>query len=135
MVGEFAILRPLASGGMGQVFLARQESLGRLVALKVCKPEIARDPRMKGRFMAEALSLAQLAHPNVVPVVSTGEDQGYLYLAMEYVAGPTLAQVLQAIQGARPGSLASEVVARVLASPDAGDQGRPWGKGHATMDR
>src|SRR6516165_10208324 len=79
MLGEFAILRPLASGGMGQVYLARQESLGRLVALKVCKPEIARDPRMKSRFVAEALSLAQLNHPNVVPVLSTGEDQGYLY--------------------------------------------------------
>ena len=93
---------PLASGGMGHVYLARQESLGRLVALKVCKPEIARDPRMKARFMAEALSLAQLTHPNVVPVLTSGEDQGSLYLAMEYVAGPTLAQVLKAVQGAAP---------------------------------
>src|SRR5262249_9143984 len=122
VLGEFVILRPLASGGMGQVYMARQESLGRLVALKVCKPEIARDPRMKSRFLAEALSLAQLAHPNVVPVLSTGEDQGYLYLAMEYVAGPTLAQVLQALQAAPPDSLASAVVARVLASPSGLDQ-------------
>lgn len=88
------------------------------MALKVCKPEIARDPRVKSRFMAEALSLAQLAHPNVVPVLSTGEDQGYLHLAMEYVAGPTLAQVLEAIRGADPELLASTVVSRVLASPE-----------------
>lgn len=135
VLGEFAILRPLAAGGMGQVYLARQESLGRLVALKVCKPEIARDARMKNRFTAEALSLAQLAHPNVVPVLSTGEDQEYLYLAMEYVAGPTLAQVIQAIQIAPADSLASTVVARVLASPDGNDQGQAWGNGHARLDR
>jgi serine/threonine protein kinase/tetratricopeptide (TPR) repeat protein len=135
VLGEFAILRPLASGGMGQVYLARQESLGRLVALKVCKPEIARDPRMKSRFMAEGRSLALLSHPNVVPVLSTGEDQCYLHLAMEYVAGPTLAQVLQAIQGAQPDSLASAVVARVLASSDGEDQSRPWGESPAKLDR
>jgi serine/threonine protein kinase/tetratricopeptide (TPR) repeat protein len=135
VLGEFAILRPLASGGMGQVYLARQQSLGRLVALKVCKPEIAREPRMKSRFTAEALSLAQLTHPNVVPVVSTGEDRGYLFLAMEYVAGPTLAQVLQAIQNARPDSLASAVVAQVLANPEGNSDRRQWAEGHAILDR
>jgi len=136
VLGEFAIIRPLASGGMGHVYLARQESLGRVVALKLCKPEVARDPRMKNRFMAEALSLAQLTHPNVVPVLTNGEDQGYLYLAMEYIAGPTLAQVLEAVQGGRPDTLASEVVARVLANPD-GDKkdGQPGAKGHAKLDR
>jgi serine/threonine protein kinase/tetratricopeptide (TPR) repeat protein len=135
MLGEFAILQPLASGGMGQVYLARQESLGRLVALKVCKPEIARDPRMKSRFLAEGMSLARLAHPNVVPVLSTGEHQGYLYLAMEYVPGPTLAQVLQAIQAAGSDSLASTVVARVLAKADGSSDGQPAGKGCARLDR
>jgi len=136
VLGEFAILRPLASGGMGHVYLARQESLGRLVALKVCKPEIARDQRMKNRFMAEALSLAQLTHPNVVPVLTSGEDQGYLYLAMEYIAGPTLAQVLEAVQGGSPDSLASEVAARILANPGEDKKGGQAGsKGHAKLDR
>jgi serine/threonine protein kinase/Tfp pilus assembly protein PilF len=134
-LGEFVILRPLASGGMGHVYLARQESLFRFVALKVCKPEIARDPRMKRRFMAEALSLAQLTHPNVVPVLSSGEHQGYLYLAMEYVSGPTLAQVLLAIQGARPDSLASSVVAQVLAGLHGVEQNPAWGGQHARLDR
>jgi serine/threonine protein kinase/tetratricopeptide (TPR) repeat protein len=135
VLGEFTILRPLASGGMGQVYLARQESLGRLVALKVCKPEVARNPRMKNRFMAEGVSLAQLAHPNVVPVLSTGEEHGYFYLAMEYVAGPTLALVLQAIECAGSDTLASTVVARVLANPGGEDQTQPGGKGHAILDR
>ena len=73
---------------------------------------------MKSRFLAEGLSLAQLAHPNVVPVLSTGEDNGYLYLAMEYVAGPTLAQVLQSIQCSALIHLQSAVVAQVLANSE-----------------
>jgi hypothetical protein len=135
VLGGFTILRPLASGGMGHVYLARQESLSRLVAMKVCRPEMARDSRRKSRFMAEGVSLARLTHPNVVPVLSTGEDQGYLYLAMEYVAGPTLAQVLQAIQGANSESLASAVVAQVLANPDGHCQSQPWARDHAILDR
>jgi len=135
LLGEFRILRPLASGGMGQVYLARQESLGRLVALKVCRPDMVRDARIKSRFMAEGVSLARLSHPNVVPVLSTGEDQGYLFLAMEYVQGPTLAQVLQAIRGMPPDTLASTVVGRFLASPEKNDQCHPWGEGHARLDR
>jgi serine/threonine protein kinase/Tfp pilus assembly protein PilF len=135
VLGEFVILRPLASGGMGHIYLARQESLARLVALKVCKPEIARDPRMKRRFMAEALSLAQLTHSNVVPVLSSGEHQGYLHLAMEYVTGPTLAQVLLAIQNARPDSLASSVVGQVLTGLHEVKQNIAWGGQHARLDR
>jgi serine/threonine protein kinase/Flp pilus assembly protein TadD len=136
VLGEFRILRPLASGGMGHVYLARQESLGRVVALKVCKPDMASDPRIKSRFTAEAHALAQLAHPNVVPVVSTGEDRGYLYLAMEYVAGPTLDQVLQAIRTAPKDSLASTVVSRVLANCDE-ERGAnaPWVQSRARLDR
>lgn len=133
-LGEFTILQPLAAGGMGQVYLARQELLGRLVALKVCKPEFARDARTRSRFTAEGQALAQLTHPNVVPVLSTGEDQGYLYLAMEYVAGPTLAQALEAVRGSGTDSLASTVVARVLA-PSGGGDGPLHGDGHAKLDR
>jgi serine/threonine protein kinase len=134
-LGEFEILRPLASGGMGRVYLARQESLGRLVALKVCNPEVAREPRMKSRFVTEAHSLARLTHPNIVPVVTTGEDQGYLFLAMEYVAGPNLAQVLQALQCAGSDSLASAVVQKVLASSEGENHTDPSNKGHARLDR
>jgi tRNA A-37 threonylcarbamoyl transferase component Bud32 len=134
-LGEFEIVRPLASGGMGRIYLARQESLGRLVALKVCNPEVAREPRMKSRFVTEAHSLAKLAHPNIVPVVTTGEDQGYLFLAMEYVAGPNLAQVLQALQSAGTDSLASAVVQKVLACSEDENRTDPRNNGHARLDR
>src|SRR5262249_37039899 len=107
----------------------------RVVALKVCNPEVARDARMKNRFQAEALSLAQLTHPNVVPVLTSGEDQGYLYLAMEYVAGPTLAEVLQAIQRAHPDLLASDVVSQILANADECRLTQPVTGGHAKLDR
>jgi serine/threonine protein kinase/tetratricopeptide (TPR) repeat protein len=135
VLGEFAILRRLATGGMGQVYLARQESLGRLVALKVCKPDMTHDARLKSRFLAEGRSLAQLSHPNVVPVLSTGEHQGYLYLTMEYIAGPTLAQLLEAIRAAPPDALASSVVAKVLASHSEDSQSQPWREGHSRLDR
>jgi serine/threonine protein kinase/tetratricopeptide (TPR) repeat protein len=135
VLGEFEVIRSLASGGMGQVYLARQRSLGRLVALKVCRPDVAGDPRMRARFTTEAVSLAQLNHPNVVPVLSTGEGQGLPYLAMEYVAGPTLAQVIQEVRAAGPDSLASEVASRVLARREGVNAGELWSEQHARLDR
>jgi serine/threonine protein kinase/predicted Zn-dependent protease len=134
-LGEFTILRALASGGMGRVYLARQESLNRMVALKVCRYDLAADPRMKSRFLAEGLALAQLSHLNVVPVLSTGEEGGYLYLAMEYVTGPTLEQVLQAIRDSSADSLASAVVARVLADRNESRPSEVCGNGNAKLDR
>jgi serine/threonine protein kinase/Tfp pilus assembly protein PilF len=133
-VGEFTVLQGLASGGMGNVYLARQESLGRLVALKVCKPEIVRDQRLRGRFEAEGKALAKLSHPNVVPVVSTGEAQGYLYLAMEYVAGPTLAGVLSAIKAASSNTLASTVLAEMHRA-DSEKMKEASKETHARLDR
>lgn len=134
-IGEFLILRRLGAGGMGAVFLARQESLNRLVALKVCKPEIAQDSRLRERFATEGQALAQLRHPNVVPVLLTGEHEGNLYLAMEYVPGPTLADVLQAIRAASADSSASAVLAEMLREPERHAAPENWSHGPATVDR
>ena len=76
VLGGFTILRPLASGGMGHVFLARQGSLSRLVALKVCKREMARDSRMKSRFMAEGVALARLRTSECRPSLEHGRRPG-----------------------------------------------------------
>ncbi len=135
VIGEFSIIRELGTGGMGQVYLARQTRLDRLVAVKVCPPTIAADPRLRSRFEAEGKSLAQLRHPHVVPVLMTGEHQGLLYLVMEYVAGPTLDQVLAALRSASSELSATDVVTATLAGrllPTATDTSTG---GHARLDR
>ncbi len=88
-LGRYAILRLLGRGGMGVVYLARDEELGREVALKVL-PAGRHGEVARARLRREARTLAQLEHPHVVAVHDVGEAEGQLYLAMAYVAGPTL---------------------------------------------
>lgn len=114
ILGEFTLMRNLGAGGMGTVFLARQESLQRYVAVKVCKPELSDHHVLRARFEAEAQVLAQLKHPNIVPVHASGIDQGYLFLAMEYIDGPTLADVLDSLRWWPRDAQASEIVSMVL---------------------
>ncbi|MFH0947309.1 MAG: protein kinase [Planctomycetota bacterium] len=93
-IGDFTILHELGRGGMGVVYLARQESLGREVALKLLPGLSALSPTRVQRFLREASALAALRHPNIVPVITAGEEDGTLYFAMERVTGPALEQVL-----------------------------------------
>ena len=134
-LGEFTILRRLGSGGMGTVFLARQATLGRLVALKVCNPEIGSEQRLRERFLVEARAMAQLNHPQVAPVLLTGKQEGCLYIVMEYVPGPTLADVLQAVRSAPADITASAVVKEILAYPEQRPLCGCWSEGPATIDR
>ncbi|KAA3611815.1 MAG: hypothetical protein DWQ01_06940 [Planctomycetota bacterium] len=100
-LGEFQILRPLGRGGMGDIYLAKQESLDRQVALKQIRQEYLHSPTALARFGREARALARLRHPNIVAVHGFGQDAGVFYLAMEYVEGQDLAEILrqQADQG------------------------------------
>jgi serine/threonine-protein kinase len=82
----------LGSGGMSTVFLARDETLERWVAVKVMHREISDQPDQIERFRREARAVAQLSHPNVVAVIDAGEDSGYPYIVLEYVEGETLKQ-------------------------------------------
>jgi len=86
----------LGQGGMGAVYLARQLSLDRPVALKVMSRSWSRDPVFVARFVREAYAAALLNHPNVVRIYDIGEVSGTRYFSMEYVPGKTLSDVLKA---------------------------------------
>ncbi len=86
--------RKIGSGGMGDVFLARQLSLDRPVALKILASDLAGDREFVQRFLAEARAAGRLDHENIVRAVDVGEFQGTYYFAMEYVEGETLDRVL-----------------------------------------
>ena len=94
-LGACRILSQLGRGGMGDVYKAHDESLDRLVAIKVLPPQLARDREFVRRFHAEAAAIARLIHPHVVQVHSIGEDQGHHYFVMQFVDGDSLAQRLQ----------------------------------------
>ena len=93
--GKYRITRKLGQGGMGVVYLAEHILLGGRVALKFLAGDLGRDPKFIKRFRMEARAAYQLRHPNIVEVtdLDQGED-GSLFIAMEYVAGPACAAVL-----------------------------------------
>src|SRR3954454_4685101 len=97
-LGEFRILRELGRGGMGVVYEAVQESLGRHVALKVVH-HAHLDPRRLGRFRREAQAVAQLHHTNIVPIFAVGEQDGLPYYAMQYIRGSGLDVLLGSWRG------------------------------------
>ncbi len=89
---HFRIVDKLGEGGMGQVYVAEDEKLGRRVALKVLAPEMADNPHRLERFRREARALAALSHPNIVTVHSVEEDGAVHFLTMELVEGTTLSR-------------------------------------------
>jgi serine/threonine-protein kinase len=89
-LGTFRILQPIGVGGMGAVFLAHDERLDRPVALKVLPPDPALDLEAVQRFEQEGRSAAQLDHENIARVYTIGADQGFHYIAFEYIAGTTI---------------------------------------------
>ncbi len=95
--GDYRVLGKLGEGGMGEVYLARQESLGRLVALKMLPSAAAEDATAVARFRREVGALSRCEHPNVVKVLAAGEARGTHYYAMELVDGADLAQVARAL--------------------------------------
>jgi hypothetical protein len=106
---SYEVLRRLAVGGMGEVYLCRHRLLERIDAVKVLRPHLAAQPEFRRRFLREALSAARLRHPGVVTVYTADEADGLLYLAMEYVPGCDLASILDS------GRLAPARTTRLLA--------------------
>jgi len=101
-LAEFRLLRRLGGGGMGVVYEAVQEPLGRTVALKLIRPEHLYFPRARERFRRETEAVARLAHPGIVAIHTVGEAGGVPYFAMELVDGATLDSVLNAVEKRAP---------------------------------
>jgi eukaryotic-like serine/threonine-protein kinase len=97
-LGSYEIIAPLSAGGMGAVYKAKDTKLPRQVALKVLPPSFASDPDALVRFRREADVLASLSHPNVVTIHEIGQEGHTLYIAMEFVDGKVLNDVLAAGQ-------------------------------------
>jgi serine/threonine protein kinase len=94
LVGRYQIISVAGAGGMGVVYAARQSSLGRVVALKVIRPEIARVAEYRERFEREARLAASVTHPHVVSIYDVGESDDQLFLAMQWIDGDDLRGVL-----------------------------------------
>ncbi|MEZ4442748.1 MAG: serine/threonine-protein kinase [Polyangiaceae bacterium] len=140
-IDHHTILRLLGRGGMGEVYLARDATLDREVAIKVVGGPQLESVRGRGRFLAEARTTAKLNHPNIVTIHAVGEHDGRPYLALEFVSGktmrrwlaqdaPTLERALRALVGVADALVAAHdrgILHRDL-KPDnvlIGDDGRP----------
>ncbi len=120
-LGEFHLLRQLGSGGMGVVYEAEQESLGRRVALKVVRPELLFFEGARERFRREIEAVARLAHPAIVPVLASGEQDGLPWYAMELMRGRTAHEVCQFLHDRDPADLRGDDLRRTLGgSPETG---------------
>ncbi|MEX3107282.1 MULTISPECIES: Stk1 family PASTA domain-containing Ser/Thr kinase [unclassified Streptomyces] len=113
--GRYRVDARIAVGGMATVYRAVDMRLDRVLAVKVMHPALAADGVFVERFIREAKSVARLAHPNVVQVFDQGADGPYVYLAMEYVAGCTLRDVLRE-RGALQPRAALDILEPVLAA-------------------
>jgi predicted Ser/Thr protein kinase len=123
ILGGFKIERELGRGGMGVVYKGHELSLNRKVALKVLSQRLCRDEEFIKRFKREARVIAALNHPNIVNILSYGEEQGRYYFAMEYIAGKDLGQILQD-KSSIPLDEALSVAAQVASALDeAGPRG------------
>jgi hypothetical protein len=109
LADTYQIEAPIGRGGMGWVYLARERRLDRRVAIKVLPPDDARDAGRRQRFLREARTVARLTHPNIVPIFTVDEVGGFVFFAMAYVPGETLAQRV-----AGGGALTPEQAGRLL---------------------
>ncbi len=100
-LGDYRILREIGRGGMGVVYEAEQESLGRRVALKVLSAGSLLDPKQVRRFEREAKAAARLHHTNIVPVFGVGRQDGHHYFVMQFIAGVGLDVVLDDLRRLR----------------------------------
>jgi eukaryotic-like serine/threonine-protein kinase len=111
--GRYRVLKRLGSGGMADVYCAQDQQLGRRVALKLLYRHLAEDEQFVERFKREASSAASLQHPNIVGIFDRGQWDGTYYIAMEYVEGRTLKDIVRE-RGPAPPEAAVDVVLQIL---------------------
>jgi beta-lactam-binding protein with PASTA domain/predicted Ser/Thr protein kinase len=113
--GRYLVIRKLGTGGMATVYLAEDQELGRRVAIKTLDERHAQDEQFVERFRREAKSAAVLSHPNIVAVYDRGQFDGTYYIAMEYLEGKTLKELLVS-RGATPVRIAVDYARQILAA-------------------
>jgi len=147
-LGGHRLLYRLGEGGMGVVYVAEDRSLGRRVALKVLRPDLAHSRQARARFQREVQTIARLAHPSIVPLFREGEERGVAYFTMALVEGASLAEVLRELEGRDPAELQGRDLFKALvrlteargfdvtgASPDEPLFAGPWAQAMAWLAR
>jgi hypothetical protein len=110
-IGKYVLEQQIGRGGMAVVFRARDDQLGRMVALKIMAPSVASDPEFRQRFDRESKAAAAVDDPHIIPVFEAGESAGELFIAMRYVAGGDVRSLL-----AREGPLSVDRTSAILVS-------------------
>src|SRR3989441_9369413 len=113
--GRYRIVRKLGAGGMADVYLAEDQELGRRVAIKILNERHAGDEQFVERFRREAQNAAALAHPNIVSIYDRGEAEGTYYIAMEYLEGRSLKELILS-RGPAPVSVAIDYARQILSA-------------------
>ena len=137
-IGQYVIEQQVGSGGMAVVFSARDETLGRMVALKVLSPALAHDEEFRRRFLRESRSVAAVEESHIVPVYAAGESDGVLYIATRFVPGGDLGSLLrregQPFAPDRAVSLISQIASALDAAHQAGLVHRDVKPGNVLID-
>ena len=112
-LSNYSIVRLLGEGGMGAVYLAKDLTLQREVAVKIISPELARNPELMNRFRVEAIAQARLNHPNIVSIYAFSQERDVYFIVMEYIEGKTLKALIKEGGHLKP-DMALGVVSQIL---------------------
>ncbi len=118
-IASYVIEQQVGIGGMSVVYRARDDALGRLVALKVLAPALAADEEFRIRFMRESRAVAAVDEPHIVPVYGAGEVDGALYIASRFVADGDLSRLQRAAGGPLPPAQVADLITQVASALDA----------------